>query len=115
MAGESHGQAIPRSWVYCCPCEGTDAATGCVNVDPSTYDRSCTKDSDCIAISSGMWCPGACACCGGNAAINVAGQACYQQTVAAVQSSLNYTCNCPACRFSKPVCMQGVCTIQNNQ
>ena len=104
------GDAAPvTTYGYCCFCEGTDAATGCVNVDLSTYDRSCTKDSDCTFIGTGMVCPGACNCGPGNAAINVDGERCYEQAVA--QVALNNDCNCANWPTSwVPVCVQGVCT-----
>jgi len=82
-----------------------DAGPGCVNVDLSTYDDSCTKDSDCIVVPNGMMCPGWCAC--PNAVINVDGQTRYKQAVAPLQSSLNNTCACPSVPL--PVCTQGVC------
>ncbi len=112
------GDAAPvRSYSYCCFCEGTDAATGCVNVDVSTYDRSCTKDSDCMYIGAGTWCPGDCGCCGWNAAVNGNGQTCYEQTLA--QVALNYDCNCPLSPCASfddgPVCLRGICTVPNNQ
>jgi hypothetical protein len=108
--------APTRGFAYCCPCEGTDAATGCVNVDTSTYDRSCTRDSDCMFIWGGMSCPGGCGyVCGiGNAAINVDGQARYEQALAPVKAaSVDSICHCPA-NFSGepgPVCLKGVCTL----
>jgi len=112
---------------YCCPCTGinaiatsSDAGSGCVNVDIWTYDRTCTKDSDCISIGAGLWCPGVCNCGGpGNAAINVKGQARYEQTIAPVLPLLNDNCNCSTWSESSmkswaPVCLQGVCTVPNN-
>ena len=116
------GDAPPvTTYGYCCFCEGTEAATGCVNVDVSSYDRSCTKDSDCTIIEPGMWCPGDCACggCGGSA-VNKDSQACYERTIAPLLPSLDDNCNCPACSsessaYPGPVCVQGVCTVPNNQ
>jgi hypothetical protein len=108
-----------RGFDYCCFCEGTDAGTGCVNVDPSTYDRSCSKDSDCMTIASGILCPGdACSfCCGGNAAINVDGKARYEQTIAPLSDAWSdvfglptSVCNCQNCAGSGPFCNHGVCT-----
>jgi hypothetical protein len=90
---------------YCCPCLSADAGAVCVDIDVSTYDHSCTKDSDCIVVSNGMICPGWCAC--PNAAINVDGQMRIEQAVAPLQSSLNNTCACPSAPV--PVCRQGVC------
>jgi hypothetical protein len=113
-------EAPDHGYDYCCSCEGTDAATGCVNVDPSAYDRSCTRDSDCMFIWAGMSCPGGCAlACGlGNAAINVDSQACYEQTLAPLNAaSLDTVCHCPnqSSGSPGPVCLQGVCTVPNNQ
>jgi hypothetical protein len=104
-------QAPTREVVYCCSCEGTDAATGCVNVDLSTYDRSCNKDSDCVEITSGMMCPGGCSC--GGSAINVDGLCRYDQTVAPLASS-GGVCNCPAdfgacCRAGR--CVDDFCCL----
>jgi len=112
-------EAPRRGWAYCCFCEGTDAATGCVNVDLSTYDRSCSKGSDCMVIQSGMRCPGDCDCCGGNAAINVDGQARYEQTTAPLSSQWILArglpasvCNCPSCAGSPgPFCVHGLCSL----
>ena len=90
---------------YCCPCEGVSA---CVTVDPSTYDRSCGNDADCMAVISGTLCAGACAC-PANAAINVDGQSRYQQTIA-VLPPISFECNgCPP-EAPRVLCVQGVCT-----
>lgn len=99
---------------YCCPCLAADAGVACVDTDVSTYDRSCSKDSDCINIQSVM-CAGECYCaCGGNAAINVDGRARYQQAVAPVLPLLNNTCTCENCPESPSgafgaFCDHGVC------
>ncbi len=111
-------QAPTHAWGYCCYCEGADAGTGCVNVDPSTYDRSCTKDSDCMFIWSGSLCPGGCQyiCGGGNTAINVDSRACYEQALAPMAAaSLDIVCHCPNWSGYTPVCVQGVCTVPNSQ
>jgi hypothetical protein len=113
-------EAPVRGYDYCCSCEGTDAATGCVNVDPSDYDRSCTRASDCVFIWAGMSCPGGCTyVCGlGNAAINVESQACYDRAIAPLKAgSLDTVCHCPANYSGEPgpVCVQGVCTVPNQQ
>jgi hypothetical protein len=85
---------------YCCPCES--AGTRCVDVDLSTYDRSCSTASDCVEVTSGMVCPGACRC--GNAAINATGSNRYWQVVAPLQLGL---CNCPDDQGTH--CIQGKC------
>jgi hypothetical protein len=100
---------------YCCPCLGADAGALCANIDYSTYDRSCCSDSDCIMLpGSDLLCTGDCACGDGcGTAVNAAGQARYQQTVAPVLPSLDPNCNCGAAwSESRPVCRQGVCTLE---
>jgi len=92
---------------YCCPCVGSDAGTGCVNVDLSTYDRSCSSDSDCIAITSGVICPGNWLC--SNATVNADGQRRYEQTIALLPPvGPNFHCR----RGPPPVCVRGVCTVE---
>ncbi|HTQ43641.1 MAG TPA: hypothetical protein VMI75_12850 [Polyangiaceae bacterium] len=96
----------------CCPCLGADAAAWCTDVDVSTYDRSCRRDSDCIVIQGGMMCTGECACSvGSGTAVNVDGRARYEQTTAPLLPLLE-DCNCAAVSASKPVCAQGVCTLE---
>jgi hypothetical protein len=77
-----------------------DAGT-CVNIDLSTYDRSCTTDSDCIAVTPGEVCP----CLGlksddlcpsgcgfpGGGSVNQSAYKRYQTAVAAVE--FMNTCN----------------------
>jgi hypothetical protein len=77
----------------------------CVNVDLSTYDRSCDTASDCIYIAAGTICSGACAC--GNAVVNAAGQARYQQTLAPLPRGP--VCHCP--NEPIPQCVEGECVI----
>jgi hypothetical protein len=99
------GSDLAGGTSYCCPCEGVSA---CVTVDPSTYDRSCGSDSDCMAIIGGTLCAGACAC-PDNAAINVDGHSRYQQAIA-VLPPLSFECNgCPP-QAPRVLCIQGACT-----
>jgi len=92
---------------YCCPCEGADAGTSCVNVDLSTYNRSCNSDKDCVAISSGS----GITCCIGQCltdAINVEAGALYWQTVGGLPS-----CGLSGCPAEHgPVCVLHVCTYE---
>lgn len=113
---------------YCCPCEGADAGAAahdaalanalaraaaggaaapdggaCVNIDLSTYDRSCTTTEDCIRIQAGTVCSDTCAC--GNASVNADGQARYQQTIAPLGPTP--ACGCP--NEPVPKCVQGQC------
>lgn len=89
------------------PCQATESA--CVNVDLSTYDRSCRSNSDCIPVVGGMTCPSGCAC--PNAAINASGRAHYEQTMARLRP-VNGDCSCANDRTPNPVCVQGACTYE---
>jgi hypothetical protein len=79
-----------------------------VNVDLSTYDRSCGTDSDCVGVFGGKLCAGQCACFADDA-INVDGLSRYQQATAAQYPPISYDCNgcSPTARV---LCIQGVCT-----
>jgi hypothetical protein len=79
-----------------------DDAPMCVEVDLADYDVSCTKKSDCIDVTAGMVCSGACAC--GGSAINVADQAKYTSAVAGIHSL-----PCP-CAYQPIGCVAGKCT-----
>lgn len=97
-------KAVDGGADYCCPC--ADAGPTCVNVDLSTYDRSCRSDSDCFTIStSGISC-----CIRGcaSAAINVDSKTRYWQTIAGLPSCAGGGCT----EENGPVCIQGVCTIE---
>ena len=92
--------------------EGNDAAacTGTV-IHASSYDQSCTTDSDCVAVAEGN----ACIACGfncANAVINVSAQAQYRADIAntpAGSSESDPACvsGCPA-EFV-PCCRAGQC------
>jgi hypothetical protein len=102
------GYGLDGGTSYCCPCEGVST---CVNVDLSTYDRSCRSDSDCVAVFGGTSCAGTCDC-GPNAAINVAGQCRYQssyQQAFATVPPVSFECNgCPP-DAPRALCIEGVC------
>ena len=89
----------------CCPCLGADVRPVCADLDLSTYDVSCSSDSDCIVVKGVIACTGLC-WCGGDVAINVDGLARYEQTLAPLQSSLDNNC-CD----DWPVCIQGACGV----
>jgi hypothetical protein len=80
---------------------------GCVNLDLSTFDRSCRADSDCMSIASGMACPSGCFC--PNDAINVDMRLRYETTVASLPFN-TAACPCPSGPPQGPVCTKGVCT-----
>jgi hypothetical protein len=86
-----------------------------VNVDLSTYDTSCTQDSDCVEIASGEICPRTtCYFCGGST-VNVSEQARYNAAIApivaadAVPTLEPFACGCPF--FGNPACVAGQCTL----
>jgi hypothetical protein len=83
----------------------SDAAT-CVDIDVSTYDRSCQTDSDCINVSAGMICSGYNCLCGG-AAINAGEQDRYNAALASVQPGPGPYCGCPY--FGRPRCLKAQC------
>ncbi len=79
-------------------------AASCVNVDLSTYDRSCKQASDCVSVTAGEVCTGQCSC--GGSFINAGALGRYQQAVAGIEPG---TCFCgvgPA-----PECIDGTCTV----
>jgi hypothetical protein len=93
-----------------------DGAT-CVNLDTASFDQSCDRDSDCVAVpgegsdDGGFGCPfnpvfcnGYCAC--RLATINVSAQASYE---AALSPVIPGTCSCPA--VSTPSCKNHLCTM----
>jgi hypothetical protein len=75
----------------------------CVDVDVSAYDQSCTRSEDCMAIASGTQCNWGCLC--PDAAVNVSGQAQYEQAIGALPDCGD--CGCPARRY--PCCVEGRC------
>jgi hypothetical protein len=94
--------------------EGGSVDSGaCVNVDLSTYDTSCTQDSDCIEITAGEICPrSSCYGCGGSAA-NASEGARYQAAISSIVAADTvpepFICECPF--FGRPVCASGQCTL----
>jgi len=83
----------------------SDGAT-CVDIDVSTYDRSCQTDSDCINVSAGMICSGYNCLCGG-AAISASEQDRYSAALGSVEAGPGPYCGCPY--FGGPRCIQAQC------
>jgi hypothetical protein len=95
----------------CCPCLAADAGAACVVIDPSSYNRSCTSDSDCKFITSGAICAPRGPLCP-TAAINVNDWNRYWQTVSAVpQSPVPSACG-ESANGPRAVCIQGACSIE---
>ena len=76
---------------------GTDAWV-CVDIDPSTFDQTCTADTDCEAIAAGTYCSGMPPCFCPFAVINVDGDARYQSLRQEAQQLVAGSggCFCPA-------------------
>lgn len=88
----------------------TDDAGACMTIATSSFDQSCTLDSDCMAISSGTFCSGQPWCLCPSDAINVDGQSQYQADMQALQS-LGGSLGCPCPFFGSPRCIGNVCTV----
>jgi hypothetical protein len=88
---------------------GTSADGGACLISASSYDQSCTIDSDCRMVSSGNYCSATCLC--GGSAINAAAVAQFNEDVSKTPLGSgafgNVVCGCPA--EIAPCCRQGVC------
>jgi hypothetical protein len=88
---------------------GASADGGTCDISASSYDQSCTIDSDCRMVSSGNYCAATCLC--GGSAINAAAVAQFNEDVSKTPLGSgalgNVLCGCPA--ESAPCCRQGVC------
>ena len=78
------------------------AAASCTTIDVTSYDQSCTKDSDCLAVVAGTFCPGQCTCATG--AINLGEAMRYKQALAPLRE-----CSCPG--VGAPTCADGRCKL----
>jgi hypothetical protein len=92
------------------PCHTTPPDAGqtgsaCVDVDLSTYDRSCQSSSDCVDITPGVICPGSCTC--GGAAVNASEQLRYQNTI----DQLGTSSACPCAAGGELACIANQCTL----
>jgi hypothetical protein len=77
----------------------------CVEINPSSFNVSCTSASDCIAVQVGQVCSGTCDC-GGTGAISASDQAKYTAAIVPVQ----FDETCPCLPLPPPICLSGVCT-----
>jgi hypothetical protein len=101
--------------VYCCtdnacvadqPGDCTDANVRLIQA--SSYDQSCTTDTDCVPISEGNACDALFGSCCANATISRAAFAQYQSDlaktrVASCTTGGRFTCNCA----TYPICCLG--------
>jgi hypothetical protein len=86
-------------------CVGKSGPAEC-NISASSFDQSCTTDSDCVGVSDGNLCEASCTDCT-SAAIHTSAQAAYQSALAKLSFSPR-VCPCPLV----PVyCDHGVCGL----
>jgi hypothetical protein len=81
----------------------------------SSYDQSCTEDTDCAEVTSGDYCsPNLCEC--GGSAVNVGAVAQFDSDVAkasmGVDAALRFAC--PCLESPGPCCRGGTCTTVCN-
>ena len=106
----SFGAALLAGLVIACSGKlagspGGDAGgPGCVDVDLSTYDVSCTQDSDCMEVTAGQLCESSCMC--GGSVINVSGAARYMSQTSGIEGG-----GCPCPYSGAPTCSAGTCTL----
>jgi hypothetical protein len=105
--------------VGCCPCGATgsvndggtlreDAGQDCT-ISASSYDRSCTVDTDCQEVTSTDYCTANCLC--GGSAINIGAVAAFNEDIGKTplgSGTLSGACPCPS-SFG-PCCRGGTCT-----
>ncbi|HEX7668017.1 MAG TPA: hypothetical protein VF395_00430, partial [Polyangiaceae bacterium] len=75
------------------------------------YDRSCTKDADCVEVGEGNACTVPCAVACPNTAINRAALSTYEddQAKTPLGVCLGLICHCPCSGF--PRCTLGRCEL----
>lgn len=88
---------------------GAAADGGACVISASSYNQSCTVDSDCRTVSSGNYCSDTCLC--GGSAINAAAVAQFNEDVSKTPLGSGAFGNvvCPCVAEPVPCCRQGVC------
>jgi hypothetical protein len=88
---------------------GAPADGGACVISASSYNQSCTVDSDCRLVSAGNYCSATCLC--GGSAINAASVAQFNEDVSKTPLGSGafgqVICGCPD--EVPPCCRQGVC------
>jgi hypothetical protein len=85
-----------------------DASTGlCVDVNASSFDRSCKVDSDCIEVATGALCTGQCRC--PTDTISASAQGAYDMAIAPILNGPPPNCLCPSPGYA--YCSGGTCSI----
>jgi hypothetical protein len=78
---------------------------GVCNIQAASYDQSCARDADCVAVEGNL-CGGGCNC--ENAAINVSAQQQYATDESKKNGNLNSGC---PCAFTPAWCNGGLCSV----
>ena len=84
-----------------------DIDAGCTIV-ASSYDQSCTMDTDCAFVFEGNTCLAGCQCL--NAAVNVHVSASYMTDLAKISVDAGQV-NCGCTAFIGPCCRAGLCKV----
>ncbi|HEX4340769.1 MAG TPA: hypothetical protein VH062_32900 [Polyangiaceae bacterium] len=85
-----------------------DAAATCT-ILASSYDQSCTQDSDCVPVGEGKGCGAPCGPLCPSTAINVNAEATYRADLAKTPYGYcGFNCGCPV--SGTPRCVHGKCT-----
>ena len=85
------------------PTDASAADTGaCVTVVASSFEDSCNTASDCVYVTMGTLCPGACDC--GNTFINTSSEVAYEDAVSSIPFG-----SCACAPAPAAVCKAGVC------
>jgi len=96
-------------------CNGSHEVTACTDanielIQASSYDQTCSADTDCVAIAVGDACYPCIIICASGGAINRSAMASYEsdvsKTIGGGETS-NVQCGCPAAFF--PCCRGGTC------
>ena len=75
----------------------------------SSYDQSCTVDTDCTGVTSGDYCGGLCTLCLA-AAINTAALGEFNADIAETPVGSGEAAPCPCPRATVACCRNGACT-----
>ena len=109
--GASPGSCLDVGPAMLCCAVNPDA--GCTEIQASSYDQTCTRDSDCVAVSVGNACEECVFACGANVgAINAGAMAQYRVDVAKTPAGVA-VCGCPEEAVTAPCCRNGQCHADN--
>jgi hypothetical protein len=91
-------------------CCAVNADAGCTEIEASSYDQTCTSDSDCVVVDVGNACEVCVFACGENrGAINVGAMAQYTADVSKTAAGFPACEGCPPEPMISPCCRGGQC------